>query len=179
MSKVAEIKPNMFCLEYRQEKGDEDYGSCLWARFVFNLDRYELSITSDCGKYGYKWCETPEHESFLELMARIHDDYLLSKIYGGADVFDYEGTKEWAYAFYSDDGEDKEKLDEIFEQVEWSGYPDSAREFLKTFDDESDGYFVDTWELPVYKYPPNALKIVSVFEEHIQPYIEKYLLGEK
>lgn len=52
---VKEINPRILTLEYRQEKGDEGYGSCLWARFMFNLDRYELSITSDCGNYGYKW----------------------------------------------------------------------------------------------------------------------------
>lgn len=175
MSTVQEIKPNILCLEYRQESGDEDYGSCLWARFIFNLDRYELSITSDCGNYGYKWCETPEAESFLELMARIGSDYLLRKIYGSADVFNYEETKKQAYEWYAEDEEDKAKLDEIFEEIEWKGYPDSASEFLRAFDDENDGYFIDTWELPEYEYPPNALKIVSVFEEYIQPYIEQKL----
>ena len=76
------VKPNMLCLEYRQEKEDKDYGSCLWARFTFNLDRYELTITSDCGNYGYKWVETPKSESFLELMARCDEGYILDKIYG-------------------------------------------------------------------------------------------------
>ena len=37
---VKEINPNILTLEYRQEKTDKDYGSCLWARFMFNLDRY-------------------------------------------------------------------------------------------------------------------------------------------
>lgn len=43
MSTVKEINPNIFCLEYRQDKEDADYGSCLWARFLFNLDKYELN----------------------------------------------------------------------------------------------------------------------------------------
>ena len=84
---VKEIKPKMFCLEYRQEPGDKDYGSCLYARFMFNLDRYELSIISDCGNYGHKWVETPSHESFLQLMARIDEDYLIRKIYGSENIF--------------------------------------------------------------------------------------------
>lgn len=89
------VKPNMLCLEYRQEKEDKDYGSCLWARFTFNLDRYELTITSDCGNYGYKWVETPKSESFLELMVRCDEVYILDKIYGSPDVFDYEETKNY------------------------------------------------------------------------------------
>ena len=76
---VKEIKPEIVVLEYRQDKDDEDYGSCLWARFYFNLDKYELFVLSDCGNYGYKWCETLGSESFLELMARIGEDYLLWK----------------------------------------------------------------------------------------------------
>ena len=48
--KVTEIQPNIVALEYRQEQSDKDYGSCLWARFYFNLDRYELTIVSDCGE---------------------------------------------------------------------------------------------------------------------------------
>lgn len=64
---VKEIVPNILCLEYRQDREDKDYGTCLWARFMFNLDRYEMTITSDCGNYGYKWCETPDSESSWNL----------------------------------------------------------------------------------------------------------------
>lgn len=101
---VKEIIPNILCIEYRQDREDKDYGTCLWARFMFNLDRYEMTITSDCGNYGYKWCETPDSESFLELMVRCEKEYILNKIYGNADIFDYNATKE--YVFCQSSGND-------------------------------------------------------------------------
>lgn len=178
--KVNEIKPNMLCLEYRQEKDDEDYGSCLWARFMFNLDRYELSITSDCGNYGYKWVETPKSESFLQLMARTNDDYMLGKLYGHADIFNYDDTKEKIYEYMVGDEEDKEKLDEIFDEMEvYGGCPDNASEFLRVFEDNNNNDFCDVWECVEYDYPLDALKIVSVFKEHIQPKIREILKEQK
>ena len=116
--KVNQIATNILCLEYRQEREDKDYGSCLWARFYFNLNRYELMIMSDCGNYGYKWCETPDSERFLELMARCEGGYILDKIYGRPDIFDYDATKEKLYDLYGENKEAKAKLDEIFEGIE-------------------------------------------------------------
>lgn len=173
--KVTEVTPNILCLEYKQEKGDKDYGSCLWARFTFNLDRYELTVTSDCGNYAYKWAETPYTESFLKLMARIDYDYMLIKLYGYADIFDYEKTKEAAYKWYVEDDEDIKKMDEIFENIEFSYIPDNSEDFIRKFDEENDGFFVDTWEIPRYKYPADALKIVSIFEECIKPKIKEII----
>lgn len=172
---VNEIKPNTLCLEYRQEKGDKDYGSCLWARFMFNLDRYELTITSDCGNYGYKWCESTK-ESFLELMARCDYGYMLDKLYGRANIFDYEATKKHIYEILGNyDDDDKEKLDEIFDECECYGEPESAEEFLQVFGRNNDGYFTDMWEYVQYDYPANALKIVQVFEDCIRPKIREFL----
>ena len=105
---VKEIPVNIRCLEYRQERDDMDYVSCLYARFYFNLDKYELNIISDCGNYGYQWCATPETESFLHLMARITDGYLLGKLCGSPKEFDYEATKEHFYD-YADEDEDKKR----------------------------------------------------------------------
>lgn len=173
---VNEIKPNMLCLEYRQEKEDKDYGSCLWARFNFNLDRYELNITSDCGNYGYKWCETPNSESFLELMARCGEGYMLDKLYGHKDIFDYDATKERIYEIFGEDEEDKERLDEIFDEIEvYGSYVDTAQEFMRVFEDNNHGYFSDVWEYLQFVYPTNALKIVEVFGECIKPKIKEIL----
>lgn len=175
---VKEITPNMLILEYRQEKGDKDYGSCLWARFAFNLDRYELSITSDCGNYGYKWVETPDSESFLELMARCDGGYILGKIYGSPDIFSFDKTKEYLYSIAFDD-EEKEMLDSIFEDMPVCDQPDTAEEFIRRFEDgDEDDYFSDVWETPQFVHPSNALKIVDVFETAIKPYIKKKLEGD-
>lgn len=55
MAKVSTRTPPLISLYFCQERGDPDYGSCLWAVFNFDLERYELSITSDCGNYAYGW----------------------------------------------------------------------------------------------------------------------------
>lgn len=172
--KVTEIQPNILALEYRQEPNDSDYGSCLWARFYFNLDRYEMTILSDCGNYGYKWYET-ESESFLELMSRINEDYLLIKLYGYPDVFDYEASKRNVYEF-CEDQMDKEKVDEAFEEIELFGCPETEESFIKGIDAEI-GWIDEPWSLVEKVYPANALKICSVFENAIKPRI-KEILGD-
>lgn len=174
---VKEIPVNIRCLEYRQDKADMEYGSCLYARFYFNLDKYELNIISDCGNYAYQWAATPEHESFLELMARITDDYLLGKLCGSPKEFDYDATKA---NFYDnvDDENDKKHLDEIFEEIECICIPDNGENFIELFKQEDDGRWCDVWEYLTYEYTANQKKIVSVFENHIQPAIRKMVKAE-
>lgn len=173
---VNAITPNMLILEARQEPEDKDYGSCLWARFSFNLDRYEMSITSDCGNYGYKWCETPNSESFLHLMTRCDKWYIMNKIYGHENIFDYDLTKKKMYENHNFEDE-KEKLDEIFENIECQYIPENDDDFVRLFMDENDGTFdtEDAYYAIEHVFPANALKICEVFDEHIRPYIQKLL----
>ena len=179
MSTVEVIKPELLILEYRQQPGDEHYGSCLWARFMFNLDRYELTITSDCGNYGYKWVETPSTESFLQLMARCDEGYMMNKLYGGADIFDYAATKQRFYKDLCWDDGDSLKLDEIFEAVEDEGSTEDVRDFIDIFQKENDGYFDDIWPSIEYTYPSNAVMICSVFENNIKPKIQGILAEQR
>lgn len=173
--KVTEIQPNIIALEFRQEPADKDYGSCLWARFYFNLDRYELTILSDCGNYGYKWYET-EKESFLELMSRINEDYLIGKLYGYPDIFDYESSKRNVYE-YCEDLMDKEELDDAFDEIENNGcYPETEESFIRGINAEI-GWIAEPYILVEKVYPANALKICSVFETAIKPKI-KEMLGD-
>lgn len=87
-------RPNIIRIAYHQEPGDPHYGSCLWAYFDLDLDKYMLSIQSDCGNATYRWNATPETESFLHLLARINDDdYLLEKLFSSyPDVVDIDAT---------------------------------------------------------------------------------------
>lgn len=80
MAKVSTRTPPLISLYFCQERGDPDYGSCLWAVFNFDLERYELSITSDCGNYAYGWVPTHKSESFMHLMARLDSGYLLDML---------------------------------------------------------------------------------------------------
>ena len=44
MATVKVTEPKMITFEYRQEKSDEDYGTCLWARFNLDLINYTMFI---------------------------------------------------------------------------------------------------------------------------------------
>lgn len=170
---VKEVNPNIRCLEYRQDENDKDYGSCLYARFYFNLDRYELTIISDCGNYGYKWYEGKE--TFLHLMARVDSGYLINKIYGSANVFDYEATKENIKEYYEYVDED-EKLDKVFEFIEEDYIPETAENFVQKFEDVCQMYEFDcdnTWDCVKYTYPSDVIKICQVFENYIKPKLEE------
>ena len=174
---VKEISVNIRCLEYRQDKTDKNYGSCLYARFYFNLDKYELTIISDVGDYAYQWYATPDHESFLELMARITEGYLLIKLCGYPTEFDYKATKSRFYEC-ADDEEEEKLLDEIFEKIERECIPESGDTFFELFTQKNDGSWSDIWNYLVYGYTPNQKKIASVFKNHIQPAIRKMVKAE-
>lgn len=173
---VTQIKPTIMTLDFRQERKDPDYGTCLWARFYFNLDRYELNISSDCGNYGYKWPETPETESFLELMSRINSGYLLEKLYGAPDVFDYKRTKESIKGSFANTKEEEEKINAIFEELELDGTPETGTELLMRIENaDVDDFFKDAYlyEDIIYSYPARAVKICEIFQDSIQPAIAR------
>lgn len=174
---VNEKEYKIICLEYRQERDDDFYGSCLYARFYFNLDKYELTIISDCGNYGYKWVETPDTESFLELMARCSGGYILDKIYGSPDIFDYDATIEHIREYIEDDDtETLEEFERIKTDIECEYIPETGQDFVRMFDDENyNGTFCDTFELPVYVYPSDVKRICKIFEENIKPKIKEIL----
>ena len=89
--KIVIIHPNMITYDVRQEKSDKDYGSCLWAKFVFDCDSGRLNINSDSGDYAYRWGHD-DREEFMHLMSRIDKDYLLNKI-SDRSVFNEEKSK--------------------------------------------------------------------------------------
>ena len=170
--KVQEIPVNIRCLEYTQDKSDSDYGSCLYARFYFNLEKYELNIISDCGNYSYKWYPTPEHESFFKLLARIDSDYLIRKLCGNPSIFNYEKTKENFYRYA--DEEEKNKLDTIFEDMDTPISGDAFLEMLEHYTTD----FSEPWEYLEYEYSFWQRRIVNIFEQHIQPAIKEMLKSQ-
>lgn len=177
MSKVNVEKPNILVLEYKQEKGDEDYGSCLWARFTFNLDRYELTITSDRGNYAYKWCETPDSESFLELMARVDKHYLLDKL--SNTIFDYEASKKYILDTRFDEPEELAVLNTIFEEIEEQYIPKTEDAFMLAWEEaDSDHMYPEIYEELEYKHPADAQKIAEIFDTAIREKIEEILKEE-
>jgi hypothetical protein len=177
---VKEIPVNIHCIEYRQQSNDPDYGSCLYARFYLNCDKYEMTIISDCGNYGYKWVETPDSESFLKLVSRMDGGYLLNKLYGQPDILDFEKTKEHLIEdfSYNSDNEEKEKFIQILNELEYE--PDNENDFINLVENECEynDLSIDT-ETIYYSiektYPSNILKIIEIFEQNIQPFVKQLL----
>lgn len=180
---VTVEKPEIVTLLYKQEKTDEDYGSCLWARFYFDLKNYTLQIESDCGNYIHGWTPTPKSESFLELCARFDYEYLLYKI-SNPTIIDGKETWKQVKEFVTDMIEyeiledDLDKFD--WEQLEVACYHhnderDCFDAICSALDDtELRGKYETEciWSSIVKTYPANAKKIVSVFVNCIQPFIK-------
>jgi len=172
--KILNETPNILKLSYRQEKGDKNYGSCLWATFLFDLDDYSLHIESDCGNYAYGWCVTPS-ESFIHLMCRIDDSYLLDKI---SDTTEFDLEKSIAETCYNiknyegADGEYSELIEEIKEISDNYG----EESFYRLCDDIMSRYdLCDTFEIIdcIKDYPAWAVRITQIFRDYIQPYLRK------
>lgn len=184
---IAVEKPEIITISYRQERGDKDYGSCLWARFNFDLKHYSLTIESDCGNYCYGWTPTPGHESFLKLCARFHWDYLLDKISSRSVIASnttFQKVKELAKQI----DEDKfSKIDDVtMEELESNCH--TCREELEMFDaiwhfmDESGLHECDSYDIACCiekDYPRAARTIAQIYHDHIQPVVKKLAKGEQ
>lgn len=169
MARVCVKKPNILTIEYRQDKEDKDYGSCLWARFKLDLDNYELNIRSDCGDYSYGWCPTPDTESFLHLMSRLNDDYLIQKI-SSFSVVDGGRTAANLHEMLSEFVDDDFDFEEVSELCEaYSNFDDTYNALTDALVDIDEVSDYDIYQCIEMDYPPNAKKIVDVFIRHIKP----------
>lgn len=185
MAKVELKKPSIITLEFRQEKGDKDYGSCMWARFVLDTENYDMHIISDCGNYGYGWIPTPKSESFLKLMSRIYSDYLLDKM-ATRETIDTEKTYEnikflleqCADENLEDINIDLEELESACNQYSDRDIVDAVCNIIKytSLDKHIEEY--ELYENIEKDYSASQKKIAEVFENHIQPFIKEMLKKE-
>ena len=173
--KVKTICPRMLCIQLRQEKTDPHYGSCLWAHFHFDLDNYDLMITSDAGDYTYGWTPTPKTESFLGLMCRVGSDYLLGKI-ARENVIDEGKTIEEIMEYLQDEDIEDDVKDRIKTAVS-STY--SEDEIVSEISDILEGYTdvnpseFTFYECICYDYPAEAKRIVELFRDYVKPAIRQ------
>lgn len=190
---TLEIKePSILLLEFWQEEDDQDYGSCLWGRFYFDKENYALTIESDCGAYSYGWTPTPNSESFLKLMLRIDEGYLLNKISSLSEVDEIktlENIKELiatTYGYHDVDFskviKDKKILEYDLDQIESACNARDQREVaetllsaLESMDDELEIDEYDLYQSIEKDYPCGAKKIVSIFINFIQPKIKEII----
>ena len=178
--KIETITPRIVRIAYYQEEGDPHYGSCLWAYFDFDLDRYMLNIQSDCGNAAYRWHETPDSESFLQLMARINKDYLINKLFDPEEI-DVKATMEnLREAIYLDEIEDEDDredaetyLEEIEETLESCDTTEEAFVAIEDWDEEHDLNLDDMFRMIVTDFNAEQKRICQIFADYVQPEIEK------
>ena len=184
--KVTVEKPKIITLLYRQENTDEDYGSCLWARFYLDLENFTMAIESDCGNYSYGWPPTPKTEPFLHLLNRMGKDYLLNKI-ASLSVVDGDATWENVEEYI----QEAAAYEGVFlTRTEWYDLRaacyigDDVRDVMEAIEDalpselfeELDYSYV--WGLVEQDFSTQAKRIVSIFDSYIRPKIKDLMEEE-
>lgn len=186
--KIEALKPNIVRIAIHQEKGDPHYGSCLWGYYDFDIDRYMLNIQSDCGEAAYRWCETPDSESFLRLMARIDDDYLMNKLFKAeevdvsatvAEVREHLGVgDDWQDDSLTD--EEREEREEALEELEGlledvSGSYGAVQKALEDWNYDHDFDIDCIYEDVATDYTAWQKRIVEIFRDYVQPKIREII----
>ena len=172
---ITKIEPRTYTYRLVPNKNDEEYTSCMWARFVFDCDNGRLNINSDAGDFSYGWGFN-EHEDFMHLMSRVDKYYLLNKL-SSRSVFLLEESKKATIETIEDNG--FENYD-IKSEEDWEEYKQdildidtrSEEIFFRTVDDIVPD--ID-WESIIIKkdYPYGAKVVVDLFEKYLQPKIKE------
>lgn len=170
--------PAVTRISYRQEKGDPEYGSCLWACFDFDTEEWMLNIQSDCGNYAHGW-PAGKGETFLELCARMSGGYLLNK-FCQETLVDTDLTVEKAKECLQEMEIDKEKADNAIEDLECrfsdvncDGSIPLAQFILEEWNSDNELYIDEAYSLTVTDYTADQLRIIKIFEDYIQPKIRE------
>ncbi len=158
---------------------DEESSGVLY--YTLDLDKYSLSIGGETSAY-YKWTETPKTESFIKLMIRCSNYYLLDKLF--FKVFDLENSidamknfikeHEW-FNRYKDKKACLEEIDSIEAYCE-SEFVNRVIDLLEKYDVELDGDDeYNLWSYGVKKdFKYWAKRAVDLFCKFIKP----ELMGE-
>lgn len=182
--KIQELHPSVIILEYTQDTQDNNYGSCLWATFRFDIDNGEIIITSDCGNYAYRWPE--KGKEFLSLICSFDEDYLLRKL-SNRNVIDEESTLSQAKDYIEEYCEDNEVEIAKFNLNELTDICSSTSSYDNLYQDIEeylDNYNIitsidDIDNIICFDYPPCAKRIVGIFVNSIQPALKNKVNSKK
>jgi len=181
MATVKPVRDNIITFVYTPEKEDEI--SCAWARFKLDLERYSMSIESDCGNYCYTgWTPTPKTETFLHLCQRFNKGYLLEKFSNKTFVDNdktFKNIKAFLYGngFAADEGDyDEDKLEEICKAGrDADNLYDKICIYLNSTPVKE---IPDLWEgidcCIETDYPAGAKTIIDIYFKYIVPAIAEY-----
>lgn len=172
---ITKIEPRTYTYRLVPNKNDEEYASCMWARFVFDCDNGRLNINSDAGDFSYGWGFN-EHEDFMHLMSRVDKYYLLNKL-SSRSVFLLEESKKATIETIEDNGfenydikseEDWEECKQDILDIDTC----SEETFSRTVDDIVPD--IDWDSIIIEKdYPYGAKVVVDLFEKYLQPKIKE------
>ena len=172
--KVERIIPRTITYRIVPDNGDDEYSSCMWARYIFDCDNGRLNINSDAGDYSYGWGYN-ELEDFMHLMSRINGSYLLNKI-SSPHVFNIGKSKgktiENLELYEADYLGIRNRLDSICEEIEDIDSLSSEETFLREMERIVPGIDWESVEV-VKEYPYGAKVVVDLFEKYIQPKIRE------
>ena len=181
--KIENQKPNIVRIAYHQEQGDPHYGSCLWAYYDFDLEKYMLNVQSDAGNAAYRWVATPDSESFLHLMARIDDDYLINKLFAET-VVDIEATKRELRKYLEmadmDDGEIEDAMegfDNALDDYDIGRNIGMAYRVVEEWNIDNDLDIDMAYDLVQTDFTAGEKRIVQIFKDYIQPVIRQMIEG--
>ena len=172
---ITKIEPRTYTYRLIPNKDDEEYTSCMWARFIFDCDNGRLNINSDAGDYSYGWGYN-EHEDFMHLMSRVNKYYLLYKL-SRRSVFLIDKSKRetikkieengWEYYGIKSE-EDWEEIKQDILNIEVTTEESFFHEIVDIVPDMD-------WESIIIEkdYPYGAKVVVDLFEKYLQPKIKE------
>jgi len=142
------------------------------AEVVISDDGY-FSTVSDYGNYAFYWSHAGDcSRTFL---AKIGEDYMLSKLCGRRSEYDGDRTlasvKEYIVDNRRDGGFSKEDARKEWDLLDEHSDLDSREQFYIWVSNTSIG---DAYEMAVYDYPSDALG----FAEKVMPVLKAKLLAE-
>lgn len=161
--KIEAVKPNITKFKIRMERGDQDFGRCMWADILIDHDAYSISAQTDCGDFSHRWPATPDDESFLDLCIRMLDDesYILSK-FSSRCVFSLEESK----LLYRDINDEESDMFEAVYRVEAS----NEREWIDALREIGEP---EPWEYIVMDYPVQAITFARILKNVVLPELMK------
>lgn len=174
--KIEKINPKVITYKLVPDRGDSEYFSCMWARYIFDCDNGRLNINSDAGDYSYGWGHN-DHEDFMHLMSRVDSGYLLNKI-SDRTVFNIDKSKAHTVTNVQKYGidyfgiKDQKQLESIVEEINDIDDGASEETFLREVDNIVPKIDWDSIEI-VKEYPCGAVAVVNLFIKYLQPKIKE------
>lgn len=175
--KIEKIKPRFITYKMNVDKDDEEYTSCMWARFILDYDTWRLTINSDAGDYTYQWGNNDKNDNFTNLMARVNSDYLLNKM-SNRNKFFIDKSKANTIQKIEENGWDcfginsKEEWEKIKQKINEIDDSSSEEYFFREVDSIVPQIDFECIEI-VKDYPYGAYVAIDLFIKYIQPLLKE------